>query len=696
MTKGEVNNLSSQFNLEPMLELFCYETSQCLSELEQLILNYEKAASYNDQTIDEIFRVMHNIKSSAAMMLFNHISTLAHNMEDLFFFIREQDPEIIDYAALSDLVLEAADFIKLEIEKIKNEDEADGNNSLLISNIQDFLAYLQKNNLIPDLPAARPWSTSPEQYYISRDRGSILSELNVFKAKLFFEDGCEMENIRAYALVHHLKELAEVFKYFPADIMENDDSAMIIKDQGFELWFQSEHENRVIQDFFDNTAFVRDLDLILIKNPEELMQLEKEIEVEVVTSPDSLALSPEEILIPDTSCGQMALSSGKQSIISVNVDKLDQLMDLVGEMVIAEAMVIQNPDLKELELDNFKKAALQLRKITSEVQDVVMSIRMVPLTISLQKMNRIVRDMARKLNKEVVLEIIGAETEVDKNIIEHISEPLMHLVRNAIDHGIEDPQARKEKGKSLPAKVIIEAKSAGNDVLIMVKDNGRGLEKEKILKRARDNGLLSKPETEMSEREIFNLIFAPGFSTEAQVTEYSGRGVGMDVVTKNIEKLGGTVLIDSIPDEGTIITLKIPLTLAIISGMNVKVGSSFYTIPITSIRESFRPVAKEIIHDPEGYGMVMVRGECYPIIRLHEKFQVQTQVTDFTEGIIMMAENGEKTYGIFVDELLGEQQVVVKALPNYIRKIKGLAGCTLLGDGCISLRLDIAGLSDDI
>lgn len=196
--------------------------------------------------------------------------------------------------------------------------------------------------------------------------------------------------------------------------------------------------------------------------------------------------------------------------------------------------------------------------------------------------------------------------------------------------------------------------------------------------------------------EIYNLIFLPGFSTEAQVTEYSGRGVGMDVVTKNIEQLGGTVLVDSIPNEGTIITLKIPLTLAIVSGMNVKVGTSFYTIPITSIKESFRPLAKEIIVDPEGYEMVMIRGDCYPIIRLHEVFKVETDIVSFAEGIVVMVENGERTYGLFVDELVGEQQVVVKALPSYIRKIKGLAGCTLLGDGNISLILDIAGLMENI
>ncbi len=683
--------MSLQSNLEPMLELFYFETTQYLVELEQLILNYEKSASYNNTTIDEIFRIMHNIKSASAMMLFNHISTLAHTIEDLFFFLREQRPPAVDYGTLSDLVLAAADFIKIELDKIKNEDVPNGDNSILIGNIKDFLALLHEDNQIMASPTTQVNQPTKEQYYISKDTSDTFPALNFFKTTLFFQDGCEMENIRAYALVHHLQEIAQVIHYIPEDVMENDDSVAIIKEQGFKLWFKTNREYLEIQHFFDHTAFVRDLDLVLLENDAELKQFEPQNRLRA----DEIISGPEKMSELKDTAEKYAYGHSPQSLISVNVNKLDMLMDLVGEMVIAEAMVTNNPDLKELQLDNFKKAALQLRKITSEVQDVVMSIRMVPLTITLQKMNRIVRDMAKKLNKNVVLEIIGAETEVDKNIIEHISDPLMHLVRNAIDHGIENNEERIKIGKTEPAKVVIEAKSAGNDVLIIVKDNGQGLDQEKILKRARENGLLYKPENELSEKEIFSLVFLPGFSTEEKVTEFSGRGVGMDVVTKNIETLGGSVLIDSTPGEGTAVTLKIPLTLAIISGMNVKVGSSSYTIPITSIKESFRPKENEIITDPEGHEMVMLRGECYPIIRLHERFKVKTNITVFTEGIIIMIENGEKTYGLFVDGLLGEQQVVVKALPNYIRKIKGLAGCTLLGDGSISLILDMAGLIED-
>ena len=384
-----------------------------------------------------------------------------------------------------------------------------------------------------------------------------------------------------------------------------------------------------------------------------------------------------------------------QNIISVNVTKLDKLMDLVGELVISEAMVTQNPDIAGLTLDNFQKAARQHRKIISELQDVAMSIRMIPLSATLQRINRIVRDMSRKLSKEVRLEITGEETEVDKNIIERISDPLMHLVRNSVDHGIEPAEERKKKGKPEAGTITIEAKNAGGDVLIIVKDDGRGLDKESILKKARANGLINKPETELTDKEIYSYIFLPGFSTTEEITEFSGRGVGMDVVAKNIADVGGTVSVDSTPDEGTTITLRIPLTLAIMGGMIVRVGKSTYTIPVLNIRESFKANEDNVITDIEGNEMIMIRGECYPILRLHRIYKVKTEITNISDGIIVMVENDGKGFCIFVDELVGEQQVVVKALPNYIKnikKVRGVAGCTLLGDGSISLILDIKDL----
>ncbi|QHQ62753.1 chemotaxis protein CheA [Anaerocolumna sedimenticola] len=687
--------MSDQYTNEPLLDMFIFETAQLLEQLEQSILSSEKECSYTLEAINEIFRIMHTIKGSSSMMMFNNISTLAHTIEDLFYYLRECSPEQVDYSYLSDLVLNGVDFIKSELEKIKINKEADGNSTPLITNLKDYLMVLKQNNDTGVSCEIQPLKDEKQQYYISQQKKEPILYKYSYKATIFFEDGCEMENIRAYAVIHDLKDITEEVYYIPDDIMESDDSIEVIRKDGFQIFFKSNYDYEYMHKQLIHTVFLKDLELIQLETEDEFKQFIKTKEIKLSDSTVSQSVKNTAVREKETGTKEGQVISTGQSIISVSVAKLDKLMDLVGEMVIAEAMVIQNPDLKGLILDNFQKSARQLSKITSEMQDMVMSIRMVPLSATFQKMHRIVRDMNKKLGKEVELEIIGEDTEVDKNIIEHISDPLMHLVRNALDHGIESLEERKQKGKQGNGTITLEAKNAGSDVLVIVKDNGSGLDKEKILQKAKENNLLYKDENEMTEKEIYNLILLPGFSTKESVTEFSGRGVGMDVVAKNIEMVGGSLVVDSGIDKGTVITLKIPLTLAIIDGMTIKVGKSYYTIPTNSIKESFRPMDKDLITDPDGNEMIMVRGQCYPILRLHERYKVKTDIVKFTEGIFIMAQQEEKRLCIFADELIGQQQVVVKSLPDYIvryKKIKGLGGCTLLGDGSISLILDVTGL----
>lgn len=682
--------MSDRYTNEPLLDMFIFETSQLLEQLEQVILSNEKECSYTQESINEIFRIMHTIKGSSSMMMFHDISLLAHTMEDLFYYLRENKPVRVDYPILSDLVLDGVDFVKTELEKIKVYKEADGNAGAVIGSLKEFLELLKQKN-----------SADEDPY--------------TFKARLFFEEGCGMENIRACAVIQELKDITDELVYQPDDIMDNDESIEVIRKDGFQIFIKTNYEYNRLYEFLSRTVFLKDLELTGV-NKDEVLQASKRI---ILTDVENPAAKQEvnkikvekskaeqevnKIKIEKSKAEQEKISTEKeeqastaaQSIISVSVSKLDKLMDLVGEMVIAEDMVIQNPDLQGLILENFQKASRQLGKITSEIQDMVMAIRMVPLSATFHKMHRIVRDMNKKLEKEVELEIIGEDTEVDKNIIEHISDPLMHLVRNALDHGIESKDERSKKGKNIHGTITLEARNAGSEVLVIVKDDGRGLDKSKILEKARQNGLLIKNEAEMSEKEIYNLILLPGFSTKENVTEFSGRGVGMDVVTKNIEVIGGTLLVDSAENKGSAITLKIPLTLAIIDGMTIKTGNSYFTIPTNSIKESFRPEEKELITDPDGNEMIMVRGQCYPILRLHEHYKIKTEITAFHKGIFIMVEQEEKKMCIFADLLVGQQQVVVKSLPEYInriRKIKGIGGCTMLGDGSISLILDVAGL----
>ncbi len=675
------------YSSNSMLDVFIYETTQNIEQLEVAILASEKAGSFEPQAVNEIFRVMHTIKGSSTMMMYNNISSLSHAIEDLFYFIREEKPENIDCALLSDLVLEGVDFIKLEMEKVKNSDSLDGDPSDLIENIKDFLSSIKVGPKSTDT-SKETQKEVEQQYYSAPDKKDKNAEQKCYEAVIYFEDGCEMENVRAFNIVHNLKDIVEDFSYCPEDIIESPNSVQIIREQGFRITLISDKSMKELHDFFLSNAFIRNLEVTELLDRQTS---EKCIDQETALQGSSIKLAK----LQAEGLGQFENRSSQQSIISVDVMKLDKLMDLMGEMVIAEAMVTQNPELQAIKLNSFYKAARQLHKITSEMQDLVMSIRMVPLAATFHKMHRIVRDMSRKLNKEARLVLMGENTEVDKNIIEHLSDPLMHLVRNAIDHGIEDPDERRTAGKQKSGQIILEANNAGSDVIVTVRDDGKGLNKEKILKKARENGLLSKPENEITDKEIYNLIFLPGFSTNDNVTEFSGRGVGMDVVVKNIEAVGGSATIDSIEGSGTVTTLKIPLTLAIIDGMNIRVGDAKYTLPTTSIKETFRVNEKDIIKDLNGNEMIMVRGECYPIVRIHELFSVKTEITELTKGIMLMIEQDDKTICIFADELLGQQQVVVKALPSYmknIQKVEGLAGCTLLGDGSISLILNIGGL----
>ncbi|MDS0524647.1 chemotaxis protein CheA [Clostridium sp. SHJSY1] len=687
--------MQGQYSNEHMLDFFIYEVTQNIEQLENCILSSEKLGYYSEDTINEIFRIMHTIKGSAAMMSLNDISTLAHSLEDIFFYLREQKVEIDDYSTLSDLVLDGGDYVKVELEKIKGGDKIDGDASSLIENNKNFLNTLkeQSSSIIQEEQST---TIEKQQNSIVEDVGDNKDAYNTFKVTIFFTDDCLMENVRAFTVINNLEDFTKDFQYYPEDIIENEGSSQVIKEQGFSIVLKTDKCDEEVHEFFMKTSYLKDLEFIKLDDYKENIDNNAK-SVNDNTDKDNnvkekTVIHKEERKVKNEKEVQ---ASTVQSIISVNVNKLDILMDLVGELVITEAMVVQNPDLKGLQLDNFSKVARQLHKITSELQDMVMSIRMVPLSTTFRKMNRIVRDMSKNLGKEIELRLIGEETEVDKNIIEHISDPLMHLVRNSLDHGIETTEDRIALGKPKTGVVTLEAKNMGSDVIITVKDDGKGLNKDKILEKAVKNGILNKAIEEMTDKDIYNLIFLPGFSTKENVSEYSGRGVGMDVVIKNIETVGGVVSVESVLGVGSEFIIKIPLTLAIIDGMNIGVGNSRYTIPTTAIKESFRPKDEDIIEDPDGNEMIMVRGQCYPILRIHSHFKVNTQVTKFIEGIIIMVEQDNKTLCLFADELLGQQQVVVKALPSYIKNTKnisGLTGCTLLGDGSISLILDVVGL----
>lgn len=671
--------MSDNIGREPMLDLFIFETRQLLEQLELIILDNEKEGGLNSESINEIFRIMHTIKGASAMMFYNGISKLTHSMEDVFYFLREQKLENIDYSRLFELVLKVIDFTKGEITEIEKDASINNEPEYLVSEIKELLFILKSNSNVSNTNACNNSKPVEKQrFYIGADNINYTEDRKLYKAKIIFEQDCGMENIRAFSVIHELKEVAEIIRYEPEDIVENEKSVEIINKDGFIVVFATDLSIDKARERLDKTVLLKELEISEIcevEKPKQELKVEEKISIKEYEESKS-----------DN------LNGSKQSYISVNVQKLDKLMDMVGEIVISEAMVTMNPEVTSLKIESFQKASLHLRKMIAELQDMVMSVRMVPLSATFQKMNRIVRDMSKKLNKEVELEMIGEETEVDKNVIENISDPMMHIIRNSIDHGIETPQERKDKDKKITGKIVLEAKNSGGEVIISIKDDGRGLDKSKIYEKAFKNNLTNKNEEELTEKEIFSFIFHPGFSMKENITEFSGRGVGMDVVLKNIGKVGGSVEVESSKDIGTKIHLRIPLTLAIIDGIILTVGNSSYIIPTVSIKESFKPEDNDIIVDPEGNEMILIRGKCYPIIRLHRRFRTETNITKIPEGILLMVEEENFSACLFADVLIGEQQVVVKALPGYLKKIDGLAGCTLLGDGSISLIIDVGVL----
>jgi len=377
--------------------------------------------------------------------------------------------------------------------------------------------------------------------------------------------------------------------------------------------------------------------------------------------------------------------------VKVDTAKLDFLVDMAGEMVIAQSMVRHHPELAVLRSPAVLRSLAQLARITGDLQKTAMSMRMVPVGGLFQKMSRLVRDLARKTGKQAEMEAIGGETELDRNVVEELADPLMHMVRNAADHGLETPEERCAAGKDPTGRIRLRASHQAGHIVIEVADDGRGLVRERILEKALRTGLVEDGSS-FSDSEVFNFIFHPGFSTAARVTDVSGRGVGMDVVKKQIQKLRGRVDIESAPGKGTSFFLRLPLTLAMIDGLVVGVGGERYVLPIFSVREMLRPSA-EMVFTVEGrQEMAMVRNSLLPVVRLYRRFGVVPRSELATESLLIVADAAGKTFCLMVDELIGKQEVVIKSLGETLRDIPGVAGCAIMGDGRVGLILDLEGV----
>jgi two-component system, chemotaxis family, sensor kinase CheA len=383
----------------------------------------------------------------------------------------------------------------------------------------------------------------------------------------------------------------------------------------------------------------------------------------------------------------------KENAASVRVDtrKLDNLVDMVGELVIAQSMVLQSPEVQGIKDQKFQKDTVQLRRITNELQRISMSMRMVPIKSTFQKMIRLVRDVSKKSGKEAMLEMRGEETEIDRNMVEEIYEPLVHMIRNSIDHGIETPDERVRAGKNPTGTVLLAAEQKGGHIVIDIDDDGRGLDRERILVKAIERGVVSADDVP-DDKSIFELIFHPGFSTKETITSVSGRGVGMDVVKKSVERLKGKIEIASVAGQGSHFQFKLPLTMAITDGMIIQVGKERYVVPTIALKESFRPSQDSYMTVQGKTEMIKVRGSIMPLIRLHQIFGIEPRYHNPWEGLLLVVNEDNRSCCLMADEIVGRQEVVIKSLGSSLREVSGISGGAILGDGRVALIIDVRGI----
>ncbi len=723
---------------QELVETFIAESSDFLDELElQLIAlaeatgNPDTPAATFDSLMNTIFRLIHTVKGSAGSFGFRNISALAHKAENLLDAIRKRTIRL-DRNRL-DLCQQSIDLFRIllsHIQKTKVDMDPDTQ-----GDVMDLMMNLESALVDRDQPGGDGMPAMKEVssgFFVFDDDAAATPNpgpINLPPPAFRITDA--MKN-------SFLQESDETLQKVEASLLA------LANTKGLEQLEQVEEAFRRIHSFKGNCGFMGFADLSDVThaleshlerlkiNPQLINAAATEVllrTIDAIKTPlfkvgqsgDDAIDEKDHILesldsaIPGTikqrpvreapperrskahvgGEAPVATANPVRNDIRVDLKKLDTLINLVGELVIAEAMVSGRLLEAGVENEQLERAFHHLRRTTLDLQDVSMSVRMVPVAQTFRKMTRLVHDTTQKIGKKGRLILKGEDTEVDKTVIEQIADPLVHCVRNAIDHGLETPEVRKQLGKDEVGTITLEARHEESEIWIIIKDDGGGLRRDKILKRARERNLPGiEREATLTDAEVYNYIFEPGFSTAEQVTDISGRGVGMDVVRKNIEKIKGRVRIESQPGQGTSIIFEIPLTLAIIDGMLVRVGQSKYTIPLLLIQESIILSPERVTMGPDGLKMVEVRSHFIPIVQLGHLFG-QADVPPLPDdGLVVLVEANQQTLAVHVDEILGQQQTVIKALPSTYKRSRAISGCTILGTGEVSLILDVGGMSE--
>ncbi len=636
-------------------EIYAVEAAEHLQSMNDALLSLEKDPK-NIETINIMFRAAHTLKGMSATMGYSSIAELTHDMENLMDKIRRNET-MLDATGIN-LLFEILDTLEKMVEAAENSSQYN------ISSLIDRLSLLSNRE-----GTAEPVPEKPEAGEKIGTARTVRPEIakkgcNIFNIKVTLHESCVLKSARSAVVLRNLSEFGEIIETIPP-IKDIEDEKF---DRIFTVVVSTKEDAQKLENSVRNTLEI------------------SKVDIKPLDTNYALAEKKE-----DKTCSGDTSRAAVKNVQSVRVgiERLDSLMNLVGELVINKIRLMQlAADHKLIDLE---ETLASLNRLTNDLQEEIMATRMVPIEQIFNRFPRMVRDLAKKEGKEIELVLEGGDIELDRTVLDEVGDPLVHMLRNCVDHGIESPQDREKLGKSPKGMVRLTARRERNYVVIDVEDDGRGMDAEKFRKTAVSKGLMTKEEvSKLTDTEALNLSFLPGFSTAEKVTDVSGRGVGMDVVKTKIETLGGSVKLESMVGKGTKVTLKLPLTVAIIHSLMVKIDRETYAIPITNVVRDLA-IKKDMIKTIKGEEAILTMGEVLPIIRLHTLFGVNSSDSD--DMVVVVVERGGSNVGIVVDQVIGQQEVIIKKLDNRILKgVKGFAGATILGDGNVALILDVGTL----
>jgi len=671
--------------------VFMEELEEKIQSINDNVLLLEKDGE-SPEVIQEIFRAAHTIKGSSGVMGYDKMTSLTHEIENLFDRLRQGTMAVNTY--LVDVLFEALDKLKLLKDEISGEAR-----EVQVEDVLQKIRSIQQTGRGVQQPAggaaAAPaaWTTEggPDQLddlILDLVREAEVRGFQAYWVSVEVDSGCQMKNVRAFLVFEALQQLGEIIKSDPPAEAIQDGRY----DQGFSVVLLSREDAGQIKTLVMSIAEI---------NSVEVLQLDPgEPNGEAGAGEDETAGQGQAVAVNVAKAVAVTEKTTTIKTVRVDVQKLDTLMNLVSELVIDRTRLDRFVDLFESKYgseelaDNIVEISNHLGQVTTDLQDEIMKARMLPVATVFNRLPRMVRDIAQKLGKEIDFVVEGKETELDRNVIEVIGDPLIHLIRNAIDHGIETTEERERLGKPRQGRVQLKASYVESHIVITLTDDGQGIDVSKLRKKALERGLV-KADTlsRLSDREVLDLIFQPGFSTAEEVSDVSGRGVGMDIVKNQIEQINGTVEFSTELGRGTIFQIKLPLTLVIIRALMVGMGDQVYAFPLSNVMETLaiKPSEIKIIRSSE---VIVVRGGVLPLLRLSAFFQVESANSGGKLYVVVLG-SGKKRIGVVVDRLLGEQEIVIKSLGKYLGQMTGLSGATILGDGRVALIIDAKGIVAD-